>query len=229
MILGGLDIATTTGAAVLKDGIFTAETFVFSGAKKKKSILDDLEEKKALDAVELGKVFDWFERVVRVWILTHGIQKVAIEEPLRTDFSGRKKAVVDAGSNWAGKSVTYEKKGGISLKTIFKLHGLEAVACRVCAQLNIPAVFVNQATWRAAFLGHGRPPDAKSEAVKMCRKLGIEISSVDSAEAVGVCWWLDRTLNPYSHRRANDLFADKPPTNAQRQIQEAEKLFKAAT
>ncbi|AMX93711.1 MULTISPECIES: hypothetical protein [Mesorhizobium] len=227
MVIGGLDIATTTGAAFLKDGVFTAETFVYSGAKKKKSILDGADEKLALDANELGKVFDWFDRVVRIWLVTNRIESLAIEEPLRTDFAGRKKAVVDTNSNWAGKSVTYEKKGGISLKTIFKLHGLEAIACRVCAQLNIPVMFVNQATWRLAFLGNGRPPDAKSEAVKMCRKLGIEITSVDAAEGVGVCWWLDRHLNPYSHRRANDLFAEKPLTRAQLQIKEAEKLFKA--
>ncbi|RUX34931.1 hypothetical protein EN987_30655, partial [Mesorhizobium sp. M7A.F.Ca.CA.002.11.2.1] len=61
MVIGGLDIATTTGAAFLKDGVFTAETFVYSGAKKKKSILDGADEKLALDANELGKVFDWFD------------------------------------------------------------------------------------------------------------------------------------------------------------------------
>ncbi|TJW14378.1 MAG: hypothetical protein E5W82_10400 [Mesorhizobium sp.] len=228
MIIGGLDVATTTGAAFLKDGVYTAETFVYSGAKKKKSILDDADEKLPLDANELGKVFDWFDRAIRIWLITNKIETVAIEEPLRTDFSGRKKAVVDPNSNWAGKSVTYERKGGISLKTIFKIHGLEAQACKMCARLNIPVVFVNQATWRAAFLGNGRPKDAKGDAVKMCRKLGVEISSVDAAEAVGICWFLDQKLNPYSHRRANDLFADKPLTSAQRQIQEAEKLFKAS-
>ena len=227
MIIGGLDIATTTGAAVLKDGVFTTETLSYRGPKKK--FLDD-EKKLALDANELGKVFDWFERAIRIWLVKHKPDHVAIEEPLRTDFGGRKKAVVDASSTWAGKAITYEKTGGINLKTIFKLHGLEAIACRVCSQLNIPAVFVNQSTWRAAFLGNGRPKDAKAEAVKACRRLGIEISSVDAAEAVGVCWYLEQQLNPYSHRRANDLFASKPPTMAQQQIAdamaEAKRVFK---
>lgn len=226
MIIGGLDIATTTGAAYLKDGVFISETLSYSGPKKEKNILDT--DAPAIDANELGKVFDWFERAIRIWLVTNKIDTVAIEEPLRTDFQGRKKTVVDTSSEWAGKAVRYEKAGAsINLKTIFKLHGLEAVACRVCSQLNISTVFINQSTWRAAFLGNGRPKNAKEEAVKMCRRMGIEITSVDAAEAVGICWTRDQQLNPYSHRRANDLFAEKPPTRAQQQIAEAERLFRA--
>ncbi|MER9768952.1 hypothetical protein NKJ09_23140 [Mesorhizobium sp. M0189] len=224
MNIGGLDIATVTGAAVMQDGVITTETLAFKGPKKK--FLDD-EKAPALDANEMGKVFDWFERSIRIWLVTNKLEHVAIEEPLRTDFA-RKKAVVDTSSTWAGKAVRYEEKGGINLKTIFKLHGLEAIACRVCAQLNIPVMFVNQATWRAKFLGNGRPKDAKGEAVKMCRRLGIEITTVDSAESAGIVWFLDQHLNPYSHRRANDLFAEKPLTKAQLQIKEAEKLFKTS-
>lgn len=226
MIIGGLDIATKTGAAVMKDGVITAETLAYKSGKKK-SILDDA-RKNELDAKELGQVFDWFERAITVWFIENRIEAVAIEEPLRTDFS-RTKTIVDTSSAWAGQAIRKEKQAGTNLKTIFKIHGLEAVACRVAAQLNIPAYFVNQSTWGKAFTGSGAPAGRKDRAVAQCKRLGIKITSVDAAESAGICWWLNGHLNPYG-ARAESLFNLAPtvrPT-AEAARAEAEKLFKTA-
>lgn len=226
LVLGGLDIATATGAAIMRDGVITTEPLIYPG-RKKKSILDV--DKNKLDAEELGKVFAWFEGAIMTWLIFNKVEYVGIEEPLRTDFSPRKKAVIDVESEWAGKAIRYEEQGGgTSLKTVFKLHGLEAEACKCCAKLNIPVVFVNQSTWRKSFLGNGRPPNAKQAAKKQCERLGIKSATLDSAEAAGVVHWLDQHLNPYSHRRANDLFAGKPSISVAEYKAEAEKLFKTA-
>lgn len=225
MIIGGLDIATLTGAAVMKDGVITTESLSYSGRKKK--FLDD-DQKDALDAIELGKVFAWFEAAITIWLIEHKVEHVAIEEPLRTDFKPKKTEIVDQTASWAGRAVRYEeKKGGTNLKTIFKIHGLEAIACAVCARFNVPVVFVNQGTWRKAFLGNGRPSKPKQDAKLQCIRLGIEAVTLDSAEAAGIVWWLDQHLNPYSHRRANDLFAPKT-ISAKDYRAEAEKHFKTA-
>jgi hypothetical protein len=205
MILGGLDIATVTGAAVMKNGIITAETIKIPAPKKK--FLERDEKDPPLNAVELGKAFEFFRGAIRVWLIENKIEYLAIEEPIRTDFQ-RTKTTIDTDSQWAGKAVKKEKVMGTPLKTVFKIHGLESVACMLAAEMNIPTVFVNQATWRKAFLGNGRPPDAKKEAKKMCERMKIAVTSLDAAEACGVCFWLNTHLNPLN--RAGTLFAQKP-------------------
>jgi hypothetical protein len=129
-------------------------------------------------------------------------------------------------SNWAGKSITYENQPGTNLKTIFKIHGLEGMAVAACSSFNIPCEFINQATWRASFLGNGRPKNAKQEAKKQCERLGIKTTTLDTAEAAGIVWCLNQRMNPYTHRRANDLFSGKQSISVQEYRAEAEKLFK---
>lgn len=217
MILGGLDIATTTGAAVMKNGIITTQTIKIPAAKKK---FLDRDDSPALDAVELGRSFEYFRGALRVWLIENGIEHLAIEEPIRTDFQ-RTKTTIDTDSQWAGKAVKKEKVQGIPLKTSFKIHTLEGIACMLASEMNIPVVFVNQTTWRKAFLGVGRTPDAKREAKKMCDRMNIAVTSLDSAESAGIVFWLNTHLNPMS--RAGTLFSQqpKPLTPAQEQIREA--------
>jgi len=205
MILGGLDIATVTGAAVMKNGVITAETIKIPAAKKK--FLDRDDKDPPLNAVELGRAFEHFRGALRVWLIENKIEHLAIEEPIRTDFQ-RTKTTIDTETQWAGKAVRKEKVQGIPLKTSFKIHGLEAVACMLAAEMNIPVLFVNQTTWRKAFLGVGRTPDAKREAKKMCERMKISVTSLDAAEAAGIVYWLSIHLNPMS--RAGTLFAQKP-------------------
>lgn len=218
MILGGLDIATVTGAAVMNGGVITAETIKIPAAKKK--FLERDEKDPPLNAVELGKAFEHFRGAIRVWLIENRIEYLAIEEPIRTDFQ-RTKTTIDTESQWAGKAVKKEKVQGIPLKTSFKIHSLEGIACMLAAEMNIPAIFVNQTTWRKAFLGVGRTPDAKREAKKMCDRMKISVTSLDAAEAAGICFWLNAHLNPMSAK--GPLF-DRPPkplTPAQEQIRAA--------
>ncbi len=175
----------------------------------KKSILDNT---KALDAVREGKIGRDFEDALRVWLLDNKVEHVAIEAPVPSNKS-RRETHINPEADFAGTSITYTEKDGTSLASIFRIYGLEMMACAVCARLNIPAVFVVQSSWRKAFLGNGSPmkaAKAKQEAVKQCRRYGIEVASVDAAEAVGIAYWLNITLFPYSPA-ANSLF-NLPPT-----------------
>lgn len=205
MNLCGLDIATVTGVALMEDRKITTQTFRAAG---KKRFLEN-ENDKQLDAARMGAAGRSLEDFLMAYLIEHQVGYVAIEAPLNTNFMGprRKLIAVDANAKWAGQAAQFEEtKSGASLATFFKVHGLEFVACLVCSRLNIPAVFVNQSTWRKDFLGNGRPADPKKDARKMCAAMGIECTSDDAAESAGIVNWLDHTLNPYGIRAANDLF-----------------------
>ncbi len=219
MIIGGMDLATTSGFCIIKDGKFETQTF---RANVKKSILHN---DKAIDAEREGEIGRKFQDFLQCWLVENRIDRAAIEAPLPSNTT-RRKRVVNAGADFAGQALQYQEVGGVSQSAVFRMYGLEYLALTLCNRLNIPVVFVHQATWRKEFLGTGKPSDAKKEAVKMCQKLGIEISSVDAAEAVGVAFWLDRQINPLSHRRANDLFNSPQSMTSKQYREEAAKLFK---
>lgn len=220
MILGGLDIATITGAAVLKDGKFETQTF---RANVKKSILDDT---KGINAKREGEIARKFEDFIHCWIVTNQVDHVGIEAPISSNAT-RRKRVINTGADFAGQAIQYQEVAGTSQAAIFRIFGLEMLALAVCNRLNVPARFISQGEWGKAFTGSGAPSGRKDRAVQQCRRLGIEISSVDSAEAVGVAWTLDQILNPYSHRRANDLFSGGQQSMSVAQYKaEAAALFK---
>lgn len=204
MNLGGLDIASVTGAAVMRGKKITTETFRAAGKKR----FLDRDDDKSLDSMRMGEAGRSFEDFVTAWLIENEIGYVAIESPLPSNFE-RKKTVVDAAAEWAGQGIRVEREQGSPLATWFKLYGLEFIACSVCSRLNIPSVFVSQGTWRKTFIGTGRPQGgsagAKRAAKAMCEKMGIECSSLDAAEACGVVYHLNILLNPYG-ARANDLF-----------------------
>lgn len=222
MNIAGLDIATTSGLTKrTADGVYTTTTY--RGTVKKKKFLDKDEEKK-LDLDHEGEIARRWEDFLTCWLIDNQIGYVGIEAPLPSNKTSRKK-VIDTQTEWAGKAIRYEEKKGTSMASIYRLYGLSMIAAAVCKRLNIPCILVHQGSWRADFLGNGRPTEAKKEAMKMCRRLGILVTSEDAAESVGVCWWLHNHLNPAS--RPGDLFGDKPMTHAQLQIKEAaEAVFK---
>lgn len=205
IVLAGLDIATVTGIGLMVDKKITTQTFRAEG---KKRFLDDPNDK-SLDAKRMGVAGRSFEDFLEAFLITNGVQHVAIEEPLNMDLFGPRKKLVGMDANALfGQGKQFEVQRGRSLASSFKIYGLEFIACTVCARLNIPSTFVNQTTWRKAFLGNGRPKDAKHEAKAMCAKFGIECSSLDAAEAAGIVFWLGQYLNPYGLQRANDLFKE---------------------
>jgi hypothetical protein len=218
--LGGLDIATTTGAAVLnEEGKFETQTFK---ANVKKSILDDA---KRISAKREGEIARKFEDFIQCWLIDNRLDEVAIEEPISSNAT-RRKRVINTGADFAGQAIQYQEVAGTSQAAIFRIFGLEMVALAVCNRLNIPVRFISQGEWGKAFTGNGSPSGRKDRAVAQCRRMGIEISSVDSAEAVGVVWTLNAIINPYAQRRANDLFSNPKSISVQQYKAEAEKLFK---
>lgn len=57
LVIGGLDIATVTGAAYLRDGKITTQTFRAAGKKR----FLDRDDDKSLDAVRMGQAGRSFE------------------------------------------------------------------------------------------------------------------------------------------------------------------------
>lgn len=221
MILCGLDIATKTGLAKLEDGVYTASTF-YSGVKKAKTPFGGKEL--FINPEVEAQIFRKFEDYLFCYMRDNQITHAAVEQPIPSNPT-RKKVTIDTDSEWAGKSKRVEEvKGGTSLAAIYRIYGLSAIAMNVCNRLNIKVFFVAQTTWRLTFLNHGRPSDPKKESVKMCQKMGIPFSSEDAAEAVGIVFWLNRTLNPNAGREG-DLFAESMTAAQAQARQNAEKLF----
>ncbi|WP_370677603.1 hypothetical protein [Pleomorphomonas sp. PLEO] len=207
MILAGLDIASTTGLAIL-DGD-KAITATWKAPKRKGYVFGD-DEKKNIDPLHSGQIGCSFEDYLRSWLVDNRVEYVAIEQPLRSDAK-RKKTTVDTSSRFAGNAIKTEVVPITSMATIYRLYGLSFLALSVCARFGIPARMVNQSEWRKAFLGNGSPKDAKQAAVAQCKRLGIAFSSVDACEAIGVAWWLRGELFPQRFAAADSLF-NLPPT-----------------
>lgn len=197
--IAGMDLATTSGFCVISDEGVTTATFK---ANIKKNIWHD---SKSLDAAREGEIVRKFEDFLRCWLLDNKIEAAAIESPLPSNTT-RRKRVINTDTQWAGKAVQYEEVGGASMAAIFRMYALEGAAAAMCCRLNIPVQFIHQGTWRKVFLGTGKPKDSKKESKAMCEKLGIKINSADAAEAVGVAYAFEQIINPVGSRRANDLF-----------------------
>lgn len=226
MNLAGLDLATTSGLTSLINGVYTATTFRATTTKKKK-FLDKADDDKKLNAMEEGSIGRQFEDFLTAWLIANKIDHVGIEAPLPSNNS-RTKTEINMNSDFAGKSIIKRQVAGASMSAVFRMYGLEFIACAVCSRLNIPVVFIHQGTWRKSFLGNGMPPKAKELAKKECERRGIKITSLDAAESVGVCFHLNIMLNPYGINEG--LFTPKKPlpkTFAQEDARAAaEGLFK---
>lgn len=221
MIVTGLDIATTTGLTTrYEDGSYKATTY--RGAIKAAKFLDPRQDKK-LDGNKEGAIGRKFEDFLHSYLVDNGTAYLAIEEPAPSNMT-RKKRNIDMSSKWAGQAITYTEEPGTSIYAIFRIYGMEFLAATVASRLNIPVIFVPQQTWRADFLQNGRPKEAKKEAVKVCQKLGIVVTSEDAAESVGVCWWLHHFLFP--ELRQGDMFGEKKTLTQIQNREAAEKLFK---
>ncbi|QOZ06667.1 hypothetical protein XH96_03390 [Bradyrhizobium sp. CCBAU 51765] len=170
----GLDLATTTGAAVL-DG----ERYLWAREFR-------FEDKTS------GQVFrNLRESLCRI-LEQDDVAHVAVEQPLRTDVEVRSGQVdPDTGLPIMTRP---------AMKTFMRMYGLCAVAEEVCAARGVPFTYVNQMTWRKAFTGNARA--TKDQALAQARLIDKSIISVDAAEALGVCWWLRGHVDPrFAFRR----------------------------
>lgn len=193
-VLLGLDVSSTaTGWALLdKAGVTTCGVFRPKGDTK------------------WGRL-DAFSRDLYTFIVLHGVDHVAIEEPLVT---GIERTVTETDTNWWGHKSRVTKKPMTTVTTYRSLYAFAGEVQRLCHRFNIPCVEIHQATWRSHFLGKenarapkGTPPAErrdllKNRAVEACRRIGIETKSKDAAEAVGVLHVLKMMLDP----RTKDMF-----------------------
>lgn len=165
MIVAGFDIATTTGACVL-DGtkVLHAEAFRAKGDS---------------DPEIFASWRVWF----RALLISHEVQEVAIEQPLRTPQINQTKA----------KKGILELSPKSSMATYLRAYGLRAHAVEICQSINVGCREVNQATWRAAFTGNGHAD--KQASFVIAKQLYPKLKSLDAAESIGVAWWLNGELS----------------------------------
>jgi len=197
MILLGLDIATTTGWAIW-DGA-NATCGIFKPGENRPNGL----EKGQADPGYEGRIANEFTRALKQIIIKNKVGRIAIEMPLRTNITNRK-AVINTQANFAGQAVTYEDVGGTTFATMFRIYSLQSAALCLAAHYDIPVLWANQSSWRKLFIGQGRAPKGtknstkwfKDQARSRCKGMGIEVSSNDAAEAIGVLWWLRHHLDP---------------------------------
>lgn len=210
MVIGGLDLATKSGLAVCRNGVFSASTFRAS-AKRPFGLKPG-----EVDFGHEGRVAREFRDHLRTWFITEGIEAVAIEKPLVPNISVRK-PIVDNQASFGGQAIRYETSGGTNFGTIYRIYILSGHAVELCERLGIQLHVVAQQSWRSAFLGVTRAPRGtangtawlKQKAKETCEREGIVIANADEADAVGVCFWLKSYLNPRIASVRDDLFKAK--------------------
>lgn len=165
-IVAGLDLATTTGLAIL-DGTRVVHIESFRPPGK-----------------EDAPIFMGFRRWLRSMLVSHEVVEAAIEQALVTNISAP-----DTRPN-ARPGQTHNP---VTMKTYLRLYGLRAHAIEVCCSLNIPVREIHQSSWRKAFTGNGRA--TKEETLALARRICPTLKSKDAAEALGVAWALNGELS----------------------------------
>ena len=166
MIVAGLDLATTTGLAIL-DGTRVVHIEAFRPPGK-----------------EDAPIFAGFRQWLRAMMISHGVQEAAIEQALVTDIKTPDKRP---------NARPGETRNPVTMKTYLRLYGLRAHAIEVFHTLNIPVREIHQSTWRKAFCGNGRA--TKEETLALARRIYPALKSKDAAEALGVAWALNGELS----------------------------------
>lgn len=164
MIVGGFDIATTTGFAVL-DGTRVLDVGAFTA-------------KGATDPELYTNFRTWFRDLIR----RHNIKRVAIEAALVTNIRKQKE---DGEPGETYNPVTY--------RTYLRLYGLRAIAIQAAWGLGLPEPLeVHQSSWRKSFTGNAKA--SKEESLAVAQRLVPGLKSKDAAEAIGVAWHLNGVL-----------------------------------
>lgn len=196
MIVAGLDVATTTGLAILEGD---------------KCLHWEAHRPKGKDDCE---IFHGYRTWLRSTLVAFGVEHVGMEEPLPTNLE--KTEIVFSQSDAFSSKARKIKRPMTSMATYRRLYGLAAHTREICFALNIPVEEVNQREWRHAFLGvRGAPKGTsdssawlKDRAVQQCQRIGFQINKKDAAEAAGVAFWLQGHLKiEGAGIRPGDLFA----------------------
>jgi hypothetical protein len=164
VIVGGFDIATTTGCAILNGSKpLHVEAFRAKGETD-------------------GEVFTTFRHWFRDIVRRFEVQCIAIEEPLRTPQINKSKL----------KLGEIELSPKSSMETYLRLYGLRSIALQAAHGLNLRVEEVNQSTWRKSFTGNGRA--TKEDSLALARRILPDLTSLDAAEAIGIAWHLNGVL-----------------------------------
>jgi Holliday junction resolvasome RuvABC endonuclease subunit len=165
LIIAGFDIATTTGAAVLRGStVLHVEAFRSPGTAD-------------------GLVFRNFRRWFRNILTGHHVERVAIEQPLVTNITA---------PDTRPRARPGETHNPITMKTYLRLYGLRAHAVELCERLGVDCIEVHQGTWRKSFTGNGRA--TKEQTLLIAQRIVPGLKSKDIADAIGVAWHLNGEL-----------------------------------
>lgn len=176
MIIAGLDVATTSGWAIYGAGTIRAGKFHAKGKTD-------------------GEIYRSFRTWLMSFLIAERVEFIAMEEPLRSDLT--KTTVMNPGQDEAFGRKSFKTKTPITnMSTLRRLYGLTAIVHEVAYGLRVEVEEVNQRVWRSAFLGPVSPPKGtsdrtgwwKDQALAQARRLGVDITSKDAADAVGVGW-----------------------------------------
>lgn len=139
-----------------------------------------------------GSVADWHRRLIFQLIENHKPEYAAIEKPLPSNLVEKKRFIKnDAGA--FGQSLISVPMPATSFGSLFALYGLAFQTAGLLHRKSIPCHFVAAQTWRKA-IGVGQPPKTekdrsrwyKRECIRVLSLRGIDVSSPDAAEAVGI-------------------------------------------
>lgn len=205
MIVAGLDQATTSGLAILRDReLVHAESFRPDGDTD-------------------GKICRGFREWLRPMLRAHKVEVLAMEEPLRSDL---KRTITPA----QGKFTEFSSRSGttapmVTMQTLRRLYSIAGHAIDICEVLNIPLVEINNKTWRSGIYGEynsisqmdrrcaqeekalrlqgrkkiGSVTDSevwKWKALQHCKRLKWDIRTPDAAEAALIADYHMAMLNP---------------------------------
>lgn len=191
MIVCGLDQALRKSGA----GVLDADRFVHAEAFTAKGETH-------------AECFHSFRGWWRAFLVAHGVEQAAIEEPLRSDMSRPETVFV--------KGQSIKKRVPITnMQTLLGLYGVRAHAIEVCVALNIPVVEVNNQDWRQVIHGRRQAPKGtkdssawwKQQALDRCKQLGWAVPSKDAAEGALIAEWLRISLSPIGRAEREGLFA----------------------
>ena len=163
MVIGGLDIATTSGYASISGDHFKVGKW------------------SPVSKTEGSRVLE-LQRNIRQWILMEQIDFVGIEAPIV--MVNRTKKVTDE------FGATYDEAQVNNPRTAMVLYGYNMAAQSVCEDLGVPWKHIAVATHRKAFLGAGRIPKGKGKELTLvqCQRMGVAVKSKDAADAFSVAW-----------------------------------------
>lgn len=191
MSIAGLDIASTTGITIFREGVWRASSF-HAREKRPKDL-----KVGAIDYAYEGRVFHAFEDHLRSILTAEKVTDVGIEKPLQSNVTF-KRPIINQQAAFAGQAIVYEEAGGTTMATIFRIYPLVGHALSLCSRLNIAVHMISQAAWRTSFGVPTKAPRGtsnssawlKAKARERCDELQIVVSNNDQADSAGVCWAL---------------------------------------